>query len=48
MKTYRDRYIEMHSLEFDFYNSACGECEYGLNNDCQYYKNKCPNGDKND
>jgi len=40
---YRDRYIELHTLEFDIQHSACGECEFI--NDCQYYYGKCPNGD---
>lgn len=30
--------------EWDFFNSPCGECVYGLNSNCQYYTDKgCPN-----
>ena len=43
MGTYRDRYIEMHSLEFDYMNSDCYYCEYSRKQGCQYYYGKCPN-----
>ena len=36
----KDAYIEMHTLEWDIINSACGDCEF-LNN-CQYYYGGCP------
>lgn len=29
--------------EWDFYHSPCGECEFGLNDNCQHYYGKCPN-----
>ena len=38
----KDRYIELHTLEWDIQNSPCGECPYV--NDCQYYYGKCPQG----
>ena len=29
---------------WDFYNSSCGDCVYGLNDNCHYYTDKgCPN-----
>lgn len=32
--------------EWDFYHSPCGNCEFGLNDNCQHYYGKCPNEDK--
>lgn len=41
MINYRERYIELHSLEFDIQHSVCGECEYL--HDCRHYtKEGCP------
>ena len=42
----RQRYIELHTLEFDLKYSACGKCEYGQNGNCQHYTEKgCVNCD---
>lgn len=35
----REKYIDLHSLEFDHENSACGSCSL---NECGYYYNECP------
>lgn len=42
MGSYRDRYIEQHTLELDIKWSSCSECEHVC--DCQYYYGKCPKG----
>lgn len=40
------KYIEYHTLEFDFINSSCGKCEFGLKDNCQhYYGDGCVNND---
>ncbi|WP_303736951.1 hypothetical protein [Methanobrevibacter millerae] len=40
--SYRDRYVEYHSLEWDIFHSPCGECEH-LGN-CKHYTSEgCPN-----
>lgn len=36
----KDVYIEMHTLEWDIINSACGNCEFVSN--CRYYYGECP------
>ena len=41
MSSYRDRYIELHTLAGDIENSPCGECPHV--NDL-YYIGKCPQG----
>lgn len=48
MGSYRDRYIELHGLEFDFYHSACGTCPHAWKEGCQYYYGKCPQGGTDD
>ena len=41
MNNYRERYVELHSIEFDIINSDCRDCEYRKKDDCQYYYGKC-------
>lgn len=35
----RKEYIDLHTLEFDHENSACGDCKC---KECGYYTNECP------
>ena len=45
MGSYRDRYIELHTIEWDILHSACRDCEHRKKGEgCQYYFNKCPHG----
>ena len=41
----RERYVELHSLEFDIEHSDCRDCEFRKKEGCQYYFNKCPQGE---
>ena len=45
MKNYRERYVELHSIEWDIEHSACGDCEYRKKDNCQHYYGRCPNGE---
>ena len=39
MKMNREKYVELHSLDFDHENSACGSCPL---DECGYYYGNCP------
>ena len=48
MISYRDRYVENHSIEWDIEHSACKNCEYRKKQGCQYYYGRCRQGDENE
>lgn len=48
MGSYRDRYIEMHTLEWDIEHSACRDCEHRKKEGCQYYYGNCSQGGTDD
>ena len=37
----RDRYIDLHGIEWDYNHSACAECTLS---ECGYYYDNCPHG----